>query len=335
MRFIDSNYEIIPQESGLLGVYKQIEKAARTSYKSEDKITEDSAKSMVDTLIKNHHYACLEHGTIYLKVPMENGDWVGICGDYDDNLYSKVQYVQHDSNTMIAYITTNARVLVENNWLDDLQYMCEPTEYHIKRITVKFTTSIGITREILRHRRFSFMNESTRWCNYSKGKFGSELTFVIPQWIYDCRNEHASYIDPLTRVSRSWLIKLTGEELIDSLCTIDRTVSSYCDVLEKIEAEYNFDVVEPDGYKLKPEEARGMLPMDTKSELVMTGFIDDWIGFFLQRSYLSTTGRPHPDIQKLADLLMLDFLDKGFITNAQINRMKDEIYKKQVFEESS
>jgi thymidylate synthase (FAD) len=213
--------------------------------------------------------------------------------------------------------------------------MCEPTEFHKKRITVKFITSIGITREILRHRVFSFMNESTRWCNYSKGKFGSELTFVIPQWIYDCRNEHASYIDPLTRVSRSWLIKLTGEELIDSLCTIDRTVSSYCDVLEKIEAEYNFDVVEPDGYKLKPEEARGMLPMDTKSELVMTGFIDDWIGFFLQRSYFSTTGRPHPDIQKLADLLMLDFLDRGFITNAQINRIKDEVYKKQVFEESS
>lgn len=338
MKFIDSNYEIIPQEPGLLGVYKQIERAARTSYKSEDKITEDSAKKMVDVLIKNHHYACLEHGTIYLKMTYD----VSAIGSYrksgilkyDENPYSKV-VLDNSMDFRNAYITTNARVLVENEWLDDLQYMCEPTEFHKKRITVKFITSIGITREILRHRVFSFMNESTRWCNYSKGKFGSELTFVIPQWIYDCRNEHASYIDPLTRISRSWLIKLTGEELVDSLCTIDRTVSSYCDVLEKIEAEYNFDVVEPDGYKLKPEEARGMLPMDTKSELVMTGFVDDWIGFFLQRSYLSTTGRPHPDIQKLADLLMLDFLDRGFITNAQINRMKDEVYKKQVFEETS
>lgn len=82
---------------------------------------------------------------------------------------------------MIAYITTNARVLIENNWLEDLQYMCEPTKYHAKRISVKFTTSIGITRELIRHRVFSFMNESTRYCNYSKGKFGSELTFVIPE----------------------------------------------------------------------------------------------------------------------------------------------------------
>lgn len=335
MKFIDSKYEIMPQEPGLLGVYKQIERAARTSYKSEDKITEDSAKSMVDTLIKNHHYACLEHGTIYLKVSMENGDWVGICGDYDDNPYSKVQYVQHDSNTMIAYITTNARVLIEHNWLEDLQYMCEPTEYHTKRITVKFTTSIGITREILRHRVFSFMNESTRWCNYSKGKFGSELTFIIPQWIYDCRNENASYIDYATGKPKNWLASLTGENLINQLSCEDRAVAAYIDNLEKCEEDYIYLTNCDEGYKLKPEEARGILPMDTKSELIMTGFADDWIGFFLQRSYLSETGRPHPDVRILADGLMLDFIDKGFITNAQINRMKDEIYKKQVFEESS
>jgi len=80
-----------------------------------------------------------------------------------------------------VYITTNARVIFENGWEDDLQYMCEPTEFHEKRITVKFITSIGICREILRHRHMSFLNESTRYCNYSKGKFNSELTFIIPQ----------------------------------------------------------------------------------------------------------------------------------------------------------
>ena len=74
MRFIDSSVEIIGQESGILGVYKQIERAARLSYKSEDRITENSAKKMVNTLVKNGHLACLEHGTIYLKVPMDNGD---------------------------------------------------------------------------------------------------------------------------------------------------------------------------------------------------------------------------------------------------------------------
>jgi len=69
MRLIDASYEIIEQEPNILGVYKQIEKAARTAYKSEDKITGGSAQRMVEALCKSNHGACLEHGTIYLEVP--------------------------------------------------------------------------------------------------------------------------------------------------------------------------------------------------------------------------------------------------------------------------
>lgn len=318
MRFIDSNVEIIEQEPGLLGIYKQIEKAARLSYKSEDKITEVSAKSMVETLIKNKHFACLEHGTIYLKVSMENGDWVGICGDYDDNPYSKVRYVQHDSNTMIAYITTNARVLVENDWLDDLQYMCEPTEYHAKRICAKFTTSIGITRELIRHRAFSFMNESTRFCNYSKGKFGSELTFVIPEWIYDVQSELSRDVRWPTYEEKTDLLELTGQNLIDALSCEDRGVAAWVDCLERIEVDYMYLTQVDEHYLLKAQEARGILPMDTKSEIIMTGFVEDWIHFFRLRSYIAATGKPHPDIQKLADILMQEFIDNGYCTYEQI-----------------
>ena len=316
MRWVDPSYEIIPQEEGLLGVYKQIEKAARTAYKSEDKITEGSAQRMVESLCKSNHGACLEHGTIYLEVPMENGDWVGICGDYDDNPYSIVKYVDY-GDYMKAYITTNARVIFENGWEDDLQYMCEPTEFHEKRITVKFITSIGIVREILRHRHFSFLNESTRYCNYSKGKFNEELTFIIPQWIYDCRDEWA----PCTRwpdEKMDYLYDYSGEKLIHRLTAIDRTVAAYYDLFEKIESEYLFDVTEPDGYKLKPEEARGMLPLDLKSELIVTGFVSDWIHFFRLRSHIAATGKPHPDIQKLADPLMQEFIDKNYCTDEQI-----------------
>jgi len=319
MRFIDSSVEIIEQEPGILGVYKQIERAARLSYKSEDRITEDSAKKMVDTLVKNKHLACLEHGTIYLEVPM-NQLGARINSKYVSNKYS-ISRNSFDCYTFC--ITTNARVLVENGWLDDLQYMFNPTEYHKKRISVKFTTSIGITRELIRHRAFSFMNESTRYCNYSKGKFGSELTFIIPQWIYNCRNAWA----PCTRwpdEKMDYLYDYSGEELIHRLIVIDRTVAAYYNLLEKIESEYIFDITEPDGYKLKPEEARGILPMDTKSEIIMTGFVDDWLHFFALRSYIAATGKPHPDIQKLADELLQEFLDRGYITNEDIKKLEDE-----------
>ena len=164
MKLIKQSFEILDQQCGLEGIYKQIEISGRTCYKSEDKITEDSAKEFVDRMIKSGHGAMLEHGTVYLAMPIEtmlpieaNG-W----GKYTKNPYSKGFKVYNVNGQKRVAITTNLRVLVENGWLDDLQYICEPTEYHEKRITVKFTTDQGILREFTRHRVFSFAVESTR-----------------------------------------------------------------------------------------------------------------------------------------------------------------------------
>ena len=65
MKLIESSVEIIPQAEGLDGIYKQCELAGRTAYKSQDKITEDSAKKFVDAMIKSNHGAVLEHGTVF------------------------------------------------------------------------------------------------------------------------------------------------------------------------------------------------------------------------------------------------------------------------------
>ena len=172
MKLIKQSFEILDQQCGLEGVYKQIERAGRTCYKSEDKITEDSAKEFVDRMIKSGHGAMLEHGTVYLKFNVKDLYIVGedeylnqqkklndLINKYSTNKYS-IAKVNQDYDTV--FITTNYRVLVENDWLDDLQYICEPTEYHEKRITVKFITDQGILREFTRHRVFSFAVESTR-----------------------------------------------------------------------------------------------------------------------------------------------------------------------------
>ena len=71
MRLIKPSFEIIEQQSGLDGLYKQIELAGRTCYKSEDRITENSAKEFVDRMIKSGHGAMLEHGTVYLRIPID------------------------------------------------------------------------------------------------------------------------------------------------------------------------------------------------------------------------------------------------------------------------
>ena len=77
--------------------------------------------------------------------------------------------------------------------MDDLQYLCEPTEYHEKRITVKFICSRSIAQEITRHRVFSFLMESQRYVSYNKEKFGNGITIIIPEWIKARINDIASY----------------------------------------------------------------------------------------------------------------------------------------------
>ena len=71
MKLVKPKAEILIQQPGLEGIYKQIELAGRTCYRSENKITESSAKSFVDRMIKSGHGAMLEHGTVYLRIPIE------------------------------------------------------------------------------------------------------------------------------------------------------------------------------------------------------------------------------------------------------------------------
>ena len=251
MKLIESKVEVIEQQPGLDGVYKQVELAGRTCYRSSDKITEDSAKEFVDRMIKSKHGAMLEHGTVYLKIPALS--YFPDLEEFNTNPYTKVFYFEED-----WYVTTNLRVLVENDWLDYLRYISEPTEHHEKRITARFTCDRGVSHEIVRHRVMSFAQESQRYVGYDKEKFGSEVTFIKPHW-YD--EEFPACL--------TWVESLKDAE------------QKYMDLREA---------------GLKAQDARGVLPNATKTEIVVTGFESDWEHFF----ELRTAGAAHPDIRKLA-----------------------------------
>ncbi len=292
MKLIKQSFEILDQQCGLEGIYKQIERAGRTCYKSEDKITEDSAKEFVDRMIKSGHGAMLEHGTVYLAMPIEtmipieaNG-W----GKYTKNPYSKGFKVCNVNGQKRVAITTNLRVLVENGWLDDLQYICEPTEYHEKRITVKFITDQGILREFTRHRVFSFAVESTRYCNYTKDKFSNEVTFIQPNWISDedIENYHMDF-------------GYFTDQDANHITAIDRFMSALKN------AEYFYIALIKLGWK--PQQARNILPLATKCDMIMTGFVSDWKHFFELRDAASA----HPQAQELAHPLHETFIQRGYI----------------------
>lgn len=293
MKLIKPSFEIWEQPAGLEGVYKQIERAGRVCYKSEDKITGNSAKPFVDRMIESGHGAMLEHGTLYLKF-LWNGEVCELCNQalphklldkYCINKYSIVNYNGND-----VYITTNFRVLVENDWLDDLKYLCEPTEYHERRVTVHFVCDRGVSHEFVRHRTMSFAQESTRYCNYSKDKFGNELTFIIPCWIKDLEEK----------------IYLTHEEYHH---TKEDASKQWYDVCMNSEFDYEDLII----LGWKPQEARTVLPNSLKTELVVTGFIKDWKHFFSLRSRIAKTGKPHPQAQELADPLMDEFVKRGIM----------------------
>lgn len=313
MKLIKPSYEFWEQKEGLSGVEAQIERAARVCYASEPK---GEVGELLGKLIKSKHYAMLEHGTVYLMIDC-SGRLIDVANKYIQNKYSKVSL---HSDGVHYCITTNYRVLVENNWLDDLKYLCEPTEYHEKRITIHFTCDRGIWNEFIRHKTLqrgddcevypivnydaeqnnSFAQESTRYCNYSKDKFDNEITFIIPSWL-NIPEGIAYWHDGLGyRVGADF----DNIDFGASLGYINKSSNydSFLYALENAEKSY-FRLLKEEW---KPEQARQVLPNALKTELVMTGFISDWKHFF----ELRCASNAHPQAQELAIPLREEFINR-------------------------
>lgn len=292
MKIIEPKVELIkPEGYDLNSIYKMIEIGGRSCYKSEDKITEDSAKKFVEMIKSNNHLSVFEHGTVYLKVELNNYKVTGKFNDridfvrfdikYGRNPFSKVNEVLSEDNRLCVYITTNMRVIIENGWEDDLKYLCEPTEYHEKRYTFRFTTQIAITREANRHRANSISEQSSRYCNYSKDKFDNQISINLPTWILKEDAEvQAGFMD-----------------YCESIVTANNYDWDDIDywLFANMACEYAYMNLINLGWK--PQQARTVLPLDTNTEVVYTAFESDWKHFI----DLRTSQAAHPDIRILAE----------------------------------
>ena len=277
MKIIQPNAVELKQQPGFEGMLKHIELCGRTCYKSEDKITEDSCHRFVNMLREHAHGAMLEHGTVYLTIPTDTiMGWAASdsCPDLEYiNFIRKLPYSKCCVENYNYYITTNYRVILENN-LEDLMnlYKSECTEYHPKRRTFKIACNRGVSHEFVRHRVFSFAQESQRYCNYSKDKYGKEITFIEPIW------QNGLNIDNSNN---------------------SKMVYDWEDAMENAESTY-FYLLE---CGLTPQLARGVLPNDMKTELIMTGFESEWKQFFNLRCAKDA----HPEAKYLADMIKEQF----------------------------
>lgn len=260
MKLIENKIEKLEQKYDLLGVFEQIEIAGRTAYKSLDKIEKDdngrskTAREFVEKMVKMNHGSTLEHGTLYLTFPFGRGA---------DMMYGLLKYTSVKKNPNIldspVYVTTNYRVLVENGLLCDLEFLSEPTEYHEKRTTFRLTCARVQADSFVRHRVFSFLMESTRYCNYHDDKFNNEITVVKP---------------------------VNWDEIGDNTKTF---VASW-----KF-SELGYNELIKNG--IKPEDARDVLPLQLKTELIMTGTESQWNEFF----NLRISDHAHPDAKYIAE----------------------------------
>ena len=339
MRIINAGYEILPEQKNLM---KKIELVARTCYKSEDLITEDSCVKMVNNLIQRQHYAMLEHATLVLNVDGNSfNDALGLVNHLEKGLKLRKDYKTFKS--YLNFTDYNAYYIISGNirvWLEFLNECVEaigkiplffkkyleqnktddnlvlfksfyqenggmfvyPEEEiwccQIKdtsklsirerliheTLSVKFTVDRGVTHELVRMRDCSFAQESTRYCNYSKGKFGNEITVIKPCfWNED------------TEVFNEW--KMGCEE-----------------------SEKSYFILLNEG--ATPQEARDVLPTSVKADIIMTTNIREWV-HILELRALGTTGKPHPQMEEvmiplakelasglLSDFTCIDSVDK-------------------------
>ena len=319
MKLITPSFEIWEQcnkpGSLISNMWSHIARCVRVCYQSETKKnpSEGDEAFVKRVIFRNqpdnneaNHLSVLEHGTIYLKYPSYINDW---GNKYFKNKYSKI--ITTGSN---YYVTTNLRVLFENGWLDDLKYICIPTEHHEKRVTVSFNTNIGVTREFNRHRVDSVSEESTRYCNYNTKNDG-ELNIGLPAWFFEEDKTNQSLNRDLALTTLPEYIKDLDEygPDFDSISQIWDSWMFYFFSLTV--SEFCYNALIQNGWK--PQKAREVLPLATKSQLVHTAFVSDWIHFFKLRA-IGISGKPHPNAQFLAKPLMDAFIEQGIIKESDV-----------------
>lgn len=359
MNIVKAKYEILEQNTNdlLVDMFKHIEICGRTCYKSEDKITDDSYKKFIKKLEDSEHGAMLEHGTVYLTIPLGTPIddpqymWkMDIVMFFKNNKYSVVKEetvnetvevevkgygMRTQASAVFYYITTNWRVIFENKdklllrYLNDnfsfikenvkdsiLQWITTPTDKHEKRITVRFTYNLAVARDVNRHRVHSIGEESTRYCNYSKEKFGSELNIVEPVWFSDYekdvindKNEHLNFHDMCKMIMQG--TDKGAFEQVDYWLFANMA----CEYAYKMNTK-NFG-----DKNWTAQKASLMLPLDTKTTSIHTAFISDWCHFFNLRA-LGTTGAPRPSAKEVAWPLMEEFLNRGWINLNMIESQK-------------
>ena len=282
MKLIKQSFEILEQKDfSLIGIKKFIERCGRVCYKSEDRITDDSYEKFVNMLVKRDHARPLEFGTVHLKISSGMLFEKFLQDLVDCKLYNPA-WIKYKGLPEYTYITTNYRhylqIIKECPYI--AKYFTEQDNcYYPSRCTVHMVLSRGVMDEFRTHVGLSHLAESTRYCAYNKNKFNNEVTFVIPNWVNtNCPNKEQ---EGPSVASMEWSTAMLDAE------------NSYMNLIRM---------------GCTAQEAREVLPLSVKSELISCGFGDTWSNFFYRRCAKDA----HPMAREIAIPLQKRFKELGY-----------------------
>lgn len=280
MKLIKQSFEILEQKDfSLVGIKKFIERCGRVCYKSEDRITDDSYEKFVNMLVKRDHARPLEFGTVHLKISSGMRFEEFLQDLVDCKLYNPA-WIKYKELPEYTYITTNYRHYLQiikecpyiAKYFTEQDNCCYPSRY-----TVHMVLSRGVMDEFRTHVGLSHLAESTRYCAYNKNKFNNEVTFIIPNWVNtNCPNKEQ---EGPSVASMEW-----------SAAMLD-TENSYMNLIRM---------------GCTAQEAREVLPLSVKSELISCGFEDAWKNFFYRRCAKDA----HPMAREIAVPLRETFINQ-------------------------
>ena len=290
MKLIKQSFQLVDQKGFTLrDIYKHIEYCARISYKSQEKITDTSYKKFVIMLKSRGHDRPLEFGTVHLKMSSPQFDALQmllIKNKVYNDCWIKYNVIDTEKES-ICYITTNYRYYMELCRYDrGVSEYLDPSDNPLypRRYTVHMILDRGVMDEFRTHVGLSHLAESTRYCNYSKDKFNNEVTFVIPSWCNSLIEGSEQEYSPF---------EINGDE-VEFMNALQNAQNSYLSLLKM-------------GWT--PQQARSVLPLGIKSELISCGFEDAWKNFFYRRDAPDA----HPMAQEIAKPMHKEFIERGFI----------------------
>lgn len=290
MKLIKQDFNIVNQQGfSIKDIKKHIEYCARISYKSQDKITDDSYEKFVNMLEKRDHTRPLEFGTVHLEIEVCSRDII-IDTLTNRGMLNQLWWKETYKNGKV-YVTTNYRyyLAIKKVYPDiDKYFTEEDNKYYPKRYTVHMILDRGVMDEFRTHVGLSHLAESTRYCNYSKDKFNNEIAFIIPNWVDSIKEGTYTkdYEFPPMWEHDNWM----DSEWFYAMCEAEKTYLT-------MTREY-----------LTPQQAREVLPLSVKSELISCGFKEAWENFFYRRCAKDA----HPMAREIAIPLQKRFKELGY-----------------------